>query len=430
MPAVLLAIIFLILSGNEKTPYESIATTMSVFYFIIVLVWGGYCAAGAVIEEIQENTWDNIKLSSASPSSVTFGKLLGSTLYTWYGGLIALIIHAIYSLHSFSGSDVAYRVVMLLLTGLFCQAIAFFTSVQSLYAQKTYRRLHTIAYLLIGLFFSSFYYPNAIPDIIKKNSHTHITQWHGFEFDSGLFELVSLCTFLTWSIVAIYRLMREELKFRNIPWVWGLFVAYMMFYISGFITEKNVPALVSLLSSPDGRENVQLFLAFGIGATSTYLMLFADQINITRYRVLWNQIKLKHLTKIGEALPAWIVSLALTIITGIVLCISFDNYDALKQLIPLVVAILLFILRDACILHYFKFSLHNKRAILATIFYLAVLYILIPALLIAAKSPGIAKLFYPVFAVKDGGLILLSISVQLAAISVLLYRRWYKLRPS
>src|SRR4051812_6191928 len=70
-------------------PHASLAITAGTLYFLLVKIWGGHKAAEAVIEEVNDNTWDFQKLSALSPAQLTLGKLFGGTSYSWYGGLMA-----------------------------------------------------------------------------------------------------------------------------------------------------------------------------------------------------------------------------------------------------------------------------------------------------------------------------------------------------
>lgn len=426
MPAVLsLILLFITLTAN-KNEDRAIVATMLFIYFIIILFWGGYKAACAVIEEVKDNTWDYQKLSSVSPWSLTFGKLFGSTLYNWYGGIIILAILGFYSLYSQSILQVSYNLIMLVLVGVFCHAVALLASIQSLRTQRSYKRLHTVSYLIIALTISMFFFPSkgSLYGFPIKSYMSSTTHWFHFEVPETLFLLVSLSCFLFWTVIAIYRLMREELKFRNIPWVWGLFVIFAMIYVTGFIfnPHKYSAGSVRFLSG------FSLGMAFTFGVISIYLMYFADTINITRYRILWNSIKSKNLIKSGESLPRWVVSFVITFIVGGVICISelVQNGVGVEHVIVSVITLLLFVLRDACILHYFKFAVNNQRASLATLFYLSMLYILVPALFMAAESKFLAKMFFPAFHQDNSYIDIIPAIIHVGLAGGLLYWRWNK----
>src|SRR6201999_1389879 len=92
MPIVL-GVIFYIASqlylGSKESEVGSATTGI---FFLLVKIWGGHKAADSVLDEVNDNTWDFQKLSALSPWSLAFGKLFGSSIYCWYGGLIAFAV--------------------------------------------------------------------------------------------------------------------------------------------------------------------------------------------------------------------------------------------------------------------------------------------------------------------------------------------------
>jgi hypothetical protein len=443
MPAVLLAIVYLMLLSYSN--FSAIANTAITAFLILVFFWGGHKAACSVIDEVKDNTWDNQRLSSVSPLKLSLGKLFGSTLYTWYGGAIALVIYVGFSISDKPIFLINYDIVLLIASGIFCHSVALLFSVQALRVQNRYSRLHSIAYLILGLMASSVFYKIGyfISVQFQKDQVFGVIKWFGIDFSNYNFLLISLLIFLLWSIIGIYRSMREELKFKNIPWVWGLFVIFVVVYVSGLFHDAHPPKFDSNLNNMHRRENAlangsyigfleqfRLGTAFAFAAISTYLMFFADIISITRYRIMWYQWKQRNWIKIGESLPRWMVSFVLTVIVGIMFVVTSIGSGKAYNAFIFIFSIILFMLRDAAILHYFKFSPNNKRAALATMFYLAILYILLPAIFLAAKYKNSIYVFYPL--VKDDASItmLLPVLVQLFLVGFLLRYRWKKINTA
>ena len=440
LPAVLLAIVYLMFLSDCS--FKTIANGATTAFFILVFLWGGHKAACSVIEEVKDNTWDNQRLSSVLPLNLSLGKLFGSTLYTWYGGAIALVIYVIYSVSDKPIILISYDIVLFITSGIFCHSVAILSSVQALRVQNRYGKLQSISYLILGLVASSVFYiiGHSISEHFQKDQAFGIIKWFDIEFSNSSFLLISLFIFLLWAIVGIYRSMREELKFKNIPWMWGLFVIFIMIYASGLFHDTQPPRFTPNPHSMHGRENAlandsyigfleqfRLRIAFAFAAISTYLMFFADIINITRYRIMWHQWTQRNWKKIGESLPRWIVSFILTVIVGVMLLVASVEPGKAYNAFIFIFSIILFMLRDAVILHYFKFSKSNKRAALATVFYLAVLYILLPSIFLAAKLKDSVYAFYP--RVKDDASItfLLPVLVQIFLVGFLLRYRWKKI---
>ena len=81
-------------------------------------------AADSVLDEVNDNTWDFQKLSALSPWSLAFGKLFGSTIYCWYGGLIAFAVAVGISLQVSPPYKVFVGGALILLGGVIVQATA------------------------------------------------------------------------------------------------------------------------------------------------------------------------------------------------------------------------------------------------------------------------------------------------------------------
>lgn len=422
MPLVLAAIVYFMYLADSRA--QTIANFAFAAFFILVFLWGGHKAASCIIEEVKDNTWDNQRLSPVSPWSLSLGKLFGSTLYTWYGGVIALGIYIIWSLKETPVELVIYNIMLWVVSGVFCHAVAILLSIKCLGVHGRYGRVQSITCLIGGLLVVWVFYKAQRGEVSYYFHNKHIVEsirWFGMEIISTKFWLGSLLVYMAWAIIGIYRLMREELKIRNIPWVWGLFVIFIMVYNAGFFNKPHSLEVVS---------RIRLAIAVICGTLCTYLMFFADNINITRYRIIWHQWKQRNWIKIGEVLPRWIVSFILTVMVGILFLAWVVPSNMLYSVSLVFASLVLFVLRDAAILHYFKFAPNNNRAGLATVFYLAVLYLLLPALFAAAKAKGFAHIFYPILNLKNDSVTvsqLLPIAVQLCLVGFLLYFRWRKL---
>ena len=95
LPAFLLVVFSLTFLIDEKTLSEATANTAIGLYIVIVLFWGSKQAGESIYEELRNNTWDIQRTSAISPWSLAWGKLIGSTLYNWYGGLLCLLVYTL-----------------------------------------------------------------------------------------------------------------------------------------------------------------------------------------------------------------------------------------------------------------------------------------------------------------------------------------------
>ena len=59
---------------------------------LLVGAWGSFAVVGSINSEISERTWDQQRLSALSPWQMAWGKLLGSSIYPWFGGAICAAV--------------------------------------------------------------------------------------------------------------------------------------------------------------------------------------------------------------------------------------------------------------------------------------------------------------------------------------------------
>ncbi|MEI6729677.1 MAG: hypothetical protein WCL30_00320 [Pseudomonadota bacterium] len=422
MPAVIFTILYL--TYLFKTPSKEVLDILSTSFLTLVFIWGGYNAAGSVVEEVKNNTWDNQRLSPTSPFILGMGKLIGSTLYNWYGGIIILAIYTFYSLITFDSSDnlilsgfaaTLYKVVMFVLCGFFCQAIAMLISVQALISEKQNGKAGSIAYLLLGLAASI---PFQTYTSTNFNSDATLL-WFGSEINANLFMLCSLITFLAWVLIAIYRSIGEELLFKNTPVAWAGFLVFIMLYVSGF-----TPSLPH--KGYDFAGEIDWVIAILVAEIATYIMLFADKISITRYRNLLYRIEQKNTRKICENIPRWAASFSLMLVAIAVLTVHALDFPKFKVVFIFNISLVLFLIRDAAIIHYFKFS-GSKSAGIAAIFYFAVLYVLLPPIFCKLFGNDALTVFYPIANDDAGFTMLIPIMLEISLIGHLLFKSCKKI---
>ena len=95
MPAMLAAVFLIVyLTQSDFFTGAMQATSMTIFV-VLVFIWGIRLASDAVINEIRDGTWDSQRMSSIGAWSMSWGKLLGSTVYPWYGGLMCIVVYLV-----------------------------------------------------------------------------------------------------------------------------------------------------------------------------------------------------------------------------------------------------------------------------------------------------------------------------------------------
>ncbi|MGH6960061.1 MAG: hypothetical protein ACREE7_06230, partial [Dongiaceae bacterium] len=199
--------------------------------------------------------------------------------------------------------------------------------------------------------------------------------WYGLAVDYDSFSVVSLAVFIAWGFVAIYRLMRVELQYRSWPWVWLAFVLFVMFYVTGFfyLPLQAAGSVVDWLIPP-------LLSALPL----VYLALFAEPKDPVRYRWFLVVLRSGDWARTGTLLPQWLPTYLLVVAIGIAAMLLGGHVDsfypdrALLRLPiaapSLIVSILLFVLRDVMIVLWLNFGDRRRRADLAAVIYLLLLY--------------------------------------------------------
>ncbi len=397
MPLVILAIAFIIFITNEYQPFSAVKSFAYYGYYIVVFLWGGYQAAHAVVEEVKENTWDNQRLSSISPWQLTIGKLLGSTLYTWYGGLILLALYYFAANMAFSEGygnydDPSLMAFTLLGSGLLCQALAMLTSMVPVSMRLRREQMHVAAYFILGLVLSGPFLvigsEFARQTYRGYESFNATVSWMGLSLQSDYFFMLTLVLAIAWTLVAIYRFMRDALKFQNTPVVWGAFVLFYMVYIGGLANRADMHSNFGFWQ---WFWNGSLSVAFVLAVCATYVSFFAENLNITRYRALFHYWHQANLHKMAHWIPMWAVSFLLAVVAGVLAL-----FDLTFGYPMFVLSCLLFLVRDACLFHYFTLQPSGRLPTLAALFYLGILYLLVPNIIAGLGVQGLGFWFHPV----------------------------------
>lgn len=423
MPVVLVMLFFLASKANSP---EIIISNMAITIFIaLVGVWGGGKVLESVVEEANDNTWDFQRLSALSPSSLAFGKLIGSPIYCWYGGAMLIITYIISSLEFLPTYIVFCNMMLLILGGLICHAGALLSSLQSLQSFINKRsKMGRFGHFVVGIALSL---PFCLMPLAARFNVEKLIYWYSYEFESTGFTVVFAIIILFWLLVGIYWQMRKQLQVRNTPTAWTSFVIFTMFFCSGFVygndlwTKYNDNIAISLASL------ASLSIAFIIGVILTYIMVFFENWNCISYKRLLDCWKSGNKKKFYEIFPRWLITFFITILIGSDIILSYSSHSQIIISFT-IISVVCFVIRDIAILHYFKLSSNNKRYSKTTIFYLLLLYVLLPNILNVLQLHGLIALFQPFPSSSQDPLIvnIISGAVQAVFVSVLAFKRWKK----
>ena len=423
IPVVLFLVHFVAFIGNGYRLGEPVLTTALWMYFLISVVWGARLAGESVVSEINNKTWDAQRMSSLSPWSMTWGKLFGGTIISWYGATFCLIVIIInhvnivnmrdsfsfYSMWRTNSLSTGQLVLFCILTGVLAQSISFIASLISIHKGAPQHRSLSNLYVLLAAI-------TTLMLVTYAFKSPGLATWYDWVFRSHYFLLVSLSIFIVWSLVAAYRLMRLELQVKNTPLVWLAFVIFLAVYLAGFVQQSDQFYTFK-----------RWLIAYSVVVFLTYVMAFADNKNPMILRRLFVNIRKRNWRQVAESIPAWFVSICMVFLILIMLVMQnnsvFRLFDATINYRYYSIAVFVFAIRDVSLIIYFNISNKRGRADLTAMLYLLVLYYLLPLLFSVAKSSIGFALFvplnteYPVITV-------ISAIVQAIIIILLSMRRW------
>ena len=422
MPAILglIYFIFFIASSDYSSRLVSLLV-ISKIIFVILVLWGTRNASASIVNEINQKTWDFQKLSSISPWQMTIGKLLGSTLYTWYGAIIALAIYGVslYLLYQYSLDDskttwsgwnfrkyenltvaiIYYKVVTLFLGAILIQALAMFCAASALSNRKDkITNINTIGHMILSGGVGFFFFMTE--QTLNGKRHYNV-DWYNLDIDRGLFTVLSLAAFVFWVIVGIYRTIKKEFQYKIIPSAWFSFLLFVIIYQAGFFYKLPIIPMV--------------FYSLVTLITIFYSLIFIEPKELTIYKKMKFCIKAKKWKGFLEVMPLWMVTYLLAIFVAIIISIisispinlaeqtiwrgyNYKNMEIAKSPIyyaALAIVPILMMGRDILIIHFCNLCLNRKRADFTALIYIAILYFITPAILALSGFKTIANLFVP-----------------------------------
>lgn len=397
-------VLLLVFAATNVAPglFSSQGTALTLYFFFVVL-WGTRSAALSVVGEIRERTWDGQKLSAIGPVQMVWGKLFGATIHNWFGGLICLpFILMPMAREQGAAAALTYGVILLAL-GVFAQSVALLSSLALIRRQTGNWRLDTFLCQVGGIIAAFAYYTlwSSVGAFARSSGGT--VSWWGHDFNLSSFHLVSLLLFCGWALVGCWRAMRAELRFANGPFVWLAYLLYVAIYEAGFgslIAAHGQATELMGTSSAQHTATVSVALAAAGLLVTTYSMAFLEPKDPVRLRWLGEQLRAGRMAKTFLALDAWMLSLGVTLVVGIVLAVLLLADGAVIRDVPVralalpELAVMGFLVRDVAIFVLMR-SFAGSKGDFAALAVLGVLYFLLPMILHGVGAGSAQFLFVP-----------------------------------
>jgi hypothetical protein len=361
-------------------------------YLIIVVIWGTRNAARSIVGEIRDRTWDGQRLSSLRASTMMWGKLFGSTIFNWFGGLVCLAVIMAQLIDRGGIAAALIQLAYYLALGIIAQSASLLASLIGIGRRQGRTQFEIFLYQAAGLIaaFAVWMIADPTSSMLWGLVRPDRIAWWGQSFSSQSFLLVSLAVFAGWMLTGCYRRMRLELKMRNGPLVWLGFLVFIGAYVAGFDGWLSSNPSLAHLDAVARR----LFLAGTAYVALGYVMAILEAKDRVRYRRLAAEIGHFRLGAVLADLQGWMMSYLAAVIIFVALIVRL-GFAQMPQEQATVASMLGFFTRDMAIIVLVNMLWRLRGGDLASIAILMLLYALLPSIITSLHfSTGLA-LFSP-----------------------------------
>lgn len=476
MPLVISLILFL--SYFAQNPFNTDADKLSFvivvanfLFTLLVMIWGSKQAADSVIDEVNARTWDNQRMTALSPIEMSIGKLIGSTIYTWYGGLICLAISFLLQIYligkypnyhltgigsvfswflneisRFSNVQSEYPIIKLtvntlnsIISGLVAHSLIISISLMAVQKHRFKRKISSIVYFLVGGALAYYILTSQTFLLISTNLSNQDTfnsaKWFMISMNMDLAIFISYCFILFWSLVGLNNSFRTEFKYENKINTWFVFLLCASIFYMGFLGNVNFHNFLGI-SHIMTSAVLLLFGLFGVLLVSSYLFVFLQSKDILNIKHLIEAFQTKNYNRVSELIPIWVPNIILMLFSGLILAFFVSIIDQ-KSLLNtfdgeqisglFFIQLILFTLRDILMVYYINFSKTFRSPELVAMVFLFLMYMIFPITLLASNNQGIlTSIFFPNPLLGLEGMLIPAIEVAL--VFYLVYSKYEKFR--
>ena len=389
---------------------------MSIIGFLCVtMVWGARQAANSVLEEARSRTWDIQRLCALSPWRMTWGKLIGATVMSWYAGLCCLLLF-VGSGTSTNAHDALLMTLLVIAVAVLAHALALLGALVGLHRGSGLQSRFANLLVLVLLVFM-------LPNVMSLSDPHGTVLWYGYSLQRLAFGTVTAVLFAGWAVFGATRAMSMELKIITLPAAWLAFGLFVTVFIAGFAGIAPSPSLA---------------LARCLCATlcvtavvQSYVAAFAYPCDPVQLRRAERAFATDSYRRALEELPLWPVSAALALAAALAATAlgsapELSNHR-LDNLGPVSLAAALMMLRDVALVSYFGMTLRKGVPEATTLIYIGVLDGLLPALLPRVGLASLTPLFWPPFFTAPLTAIAV-LSVHVAVVWLLAWRAYRRLQ--
>jgi hypothetical protein len=420
MPSVIGAFFLVAWAINGRTVDAATAQICAVLFAAIVVIWGSRIASESVIHEINNRTWDNQRMSALGPWALATGKLFGSTVFVWYGGLICMGLYALSYGELIDPVRLFHLVALYIGSGALCHAVGLLVSLQAVQKRREFGRIQVTFYQFLALAALAPVLYIGVAGFDDRGVY-RVTSWYGHAFELLGATVTWLYLYLAWALVAVWRLMRTELQMVNGPWVWLGFVAFVVLHLAGLrVLPEEVSRVLPTLTG-------SVFAGFFALAVLTYLVALSEPKGRLVFRRLRQALQVGDWAGFVNRLPLSLFTVALLLVAALILLrigearITLFTADINFRLV--VMAAALFVVRDVAVIMWINLLRPSPRADGSAFVALALVYTLVPVALAGVGLDALTAFFWPRWN-ATAALTLLPVTGEVLVFGLLLRLRW------
>ena len=374
-PAIIALVSVLIVMNGEGHGYTVLATVAG-YAGLALVAWGSKLAADGIGDEARGRTWDAQRLTSIGPWQMTYGKLVGATVFAWYGGAICIALFVLTGM-GWLDAPVLKLAGLVVAAAVLCHAVAFNATLMSAQRNPGTRTSSGLLWVLVLLIAIG-----PLRGLLTVDDRT--LAWWGETYAVMTFVLASAVVFAAWAVFGAYRNMCSALHVPTLPWALVAFLGFVSVYVAGFPME--------LIGSAAGLVAV---VGVGVSLLACYALLFMEQTGAMTLRRLQMRLSRRQWRQALEELPGWPVALLVALLFALGTELTSVQDGGQRRMAGTSFALWLFAVRDAALMHFFAFARQPRRVVATTVFYLVLLYVVLPWLLWALHVNALAIVLWP-----------------------------------